>query len=286
MPAALLVTCADLPSGDEDADLLLTALESRGIQARWVVWDDPAVQWGSALAVVRSTWDYTMRRGAFLRWAQAVPRLANPADVIAWNSDKTYLRDLADAGVPIVPTTWAAPGRAVRLPGVAEFVVKPSVGAGSRGAGRFTPDRLADAQEHVHQLHAQGCTVMVQPYLADVDSAGETALIYFGGEFSHAIRKGPMLPDGVVHPHLSHALYVEEVITPRAPSEGELAVGSKAISAMRERWGRDLLYARVDLLPSPDGPVVIELELAEPSLFLAHAAGAADRFAIAIAELA
>jgi glutathione synthase/RimK-type ligase-like ATP-grasp enzyme len=286
MPAALLVTCADLPSGDEDADLLLTALERRGVEAQWVIWDDPAVHWGSALAVVRSTWDYTMRRGAFLRWAKAVPGLANPADVIAWNSDKTYLRDLAGAGVPIVPTSWAAPGAAVQLPGLGEFVVKPSVGAGSRGAGRFTPDRLTAAQEHVQQLHAQGCTVMTQPYLSDVDSAGETALIYFGGEFSHAIRKGPMLPEGVVHPHLSHALYVEEVITPREPSEAELAVGSKAISAMRERWGRDQLYARVDLLPSPDGPVVVELELTEPSLFLAHSAGAPDRFAAAIAELA
>jgi hypothetical protein len=286
MPAVLLVTCARHPSGDEDADLLVAALAARGVEPTWVDWRDPAVDWTRALAVVRSTWDYTDHRPAFLEWTRSVPRLLNPADVIEWNSDKTYLRDLAEAGVPTVPTGWSPPGSGVRLPSTPEFVVKPSVGAGSRGAGRFTADEADAALAHAAALQAEGCTVMVQPYLAGVDSAGETALIYVEGEFSHAIRKGPMLPEGVVHPYQSHALYVEEVITAREPSDAELAVGAKAVSLLRERLGADLLYTRVDLLPSPDGPLVVELELTEPSLFLTEAGGAADRFAEAIAARA
>src|SRR6266487_3842104 len=103
MPAVLLVTCAELPAGDEDGDLMCAALLDAGVDSRWVVWDDTGIDWSHNLAVVRSTWDYTNDRDAFLAWARSVHLLANPAEVIEWNSDKTYLRDLAAAGVPIVP---------------------------------------------------------------------------------------------------------------------------------------------------------------------------------------
>jgi glutathione synthase/RimK-type ligase-like ATP-grasp enzyme len=170
-----------------------------------------------------------------------------------------------------------------------EFVLKPTVGAGSKGAGRFDPTRdgvLESARAHAAALHAAERTVMVQPYLGDVDRDGEAALLYFDGEFSHSITKGAMLPEGTVHPQAGHDLYVEERITPHDASEAEVAVGAKAIALLHERFGRDLLYTRVDLLPGPDGPVVIELEVAEPSVFLNYADGAADRFAAAIAATA
>ena len=128
--------------------------------------------------------------------------------------------------------------------------------------------------------------MLVQPYLAAVDTAGESALIYFDGFFSHAVRKGPMLPKGTAHTVHSRALFVAENITARSPSPAERRVGEQTLLAIRERFGADLLYARIDLLPSPDGPVVVELELIEPSLFLVHGAGAAERFAAAIAARA
>jgi hypothetical protein len=286
MPAVLLATCADLPAGDEDADALVAALAARGVDAGWAVWTDRGVDWSRALTVIRSTWDYTYDRDAFLAWARSVRRLVNPPDVVEWNSDKTYLRDLADAGLPVVPTAWSAPGEAVELPVAGEFVVKPSIGAGSKGAGRFSVDAAGVAREHVARLHDAGRIVLVQPYLAEIDTAGETSLIYIDGTFSHAIGKAAMLPEGVVHPVGSYSLYVEERISPRAASADELAVGSLAVNAIRDRFGADQLYARVDLLPTPDGPVVIELELTEPSLFLGHAAGAVDVFAAAIADRA
>jgi hypothetical protein len=287
MPTVLLATCAELPEADEDAPVLEAALARHGVHASWAVWTDPHVNWDASLVVLRTTWDYSLRRDEFVAWVQSLPRVANGAAVVVWNTDKTYLGDLADAGVPTVPTSFAAPGHLVVLPTDGEFVVKPSIGAGSRGAGRFTQDRLEDARQHAAHLHEAGRVVMVQPYLDQVDTAGETSLIYLDGRFSHAIRKGPMLPEGVAHPVQGWSLYVEEAIEPRTPSPAELEVGNAALTVIRDRFGADQLYTRVDLLPSPSGPVVVELELTEPSLFLLHgpadAESPADRFAAAIA---
>lgn len=282
-PTVLLATCAALPGGDEDAELLGAELAAHGIEARWQVWTDAAARWDGRLTVLRSTWDYTDAHADFLAWTRRVEHLLNPAAVIEWNTDKTYLAALESAGVPCVPTCFVAPGEPVIFPEGREFVVKPAVGAGSRGAGRFGAGQRQAALKHVAALHADGRTVLVQPYLDAVDEIGETALIYLDGEFSHAVTKGAMLPRNVVHPARSYALFVEERIEPRLPSEAELAVGAKATAVLRERLGTDLLYARVDLLPTEAGPVLVELELAEPSLFLDHGAGAAQRFAAAIA---
>jgi glutathione synthase/RimK-type ligase-like ATP-grasp enzyme len=245
------------------------------------VWDDPSVDWdGYALVVVRSTWDYVDRRDAFVAWARTVPRLANPAAVLAWNTDKRYLAELAAAGLPTVPTEFLAPGDPFAAPDAAELVVKPTVSAGSRDTRRHSAEHADAAAAHVAELHAAGRTAMVQPYLGDVDHAGETALLYLGGALSHAIRKGPMLPVGGGVPD---GLFALEDISRREPSAGERALGERVMSTVRARWG-ELLYARVDLLPAPGGePVLIELELTEPSLFLGHAPGAPERLAAAIA---
>lgn len=280
--SVVLATCRTLPEGDEDARMLDAALRARGVTARWQVWDDPDAAWSDTLVVLRSTWDYTDAVARFRTWTRRVPHLANPAEVVAWSLDKSYLLALAESGVPTVPTTLVRPGERFVPPAAAEFVVKPAIGAGSRGAGRFAaPDATAGAA-HVAALHADGLPVLVQPYLEHVDAVGETALVYFAGRYSHAIGKGPMLPAGTVHPSHSYALYVPEQITARTPSPAERAVGDLAVDAVRARFGRDLLYLRVDLLPGPHGPLLGELELAEPSLFLGYAAGAADRFAAAI----
>src|SRR3954468_9851830 len=189
----LLATCRALPDGDEDAGLLDPALARAGVDARWVPWPDIGPD-DDALVVLRSTWDYTDRPAEFLAWIEGLPRVLNDAKVVAWNTDKLYLRDLAGAGVPTVPTEFAAPGEAVDFPGHAEFVVKPSIGAGSRGAGRFAAAELGAARKHVARLHDVGRVVLVQPYLDAIDTAGETALIYLEGEFSHAVRKDALLP--------------------------------------------------------------------------------------------
>jgi glutathione synthase/RimK-type ligase-like ATP-grasp enzyme len=285
MAAVVLATCADLPDGDEDAPALVAALERLGLKARWQAWTDPGVSWADGLVVLRSTWDYAPRRAEFLDWARSVPWLVNPYEVVEWNTDKVYLAELAEAGIATVPTQIVPAGETAAFPAEGEFVVKPSVGAGSRGAGRFAADRHADAAAHVAALHASGHTALVQPYLADVDVHGERALVYLDGVFSHAVTKGAMLVAAAAHPVAGEHLYVEERITPASAAPAELAVGERAVEFVVRRFGVPL-YARVDLLPSADGPVVVELEVTEPSLFLGHAYGATDRFAAAIAARA
>jgi len=288
-----LVTAERARGLDEDMPLLLAALAARGLAAAEVVWDDPAVEWsGFDLVVVRSTWDYFARREEFLAWAErvaAVTALHNPVSVLRWNSDKRYLRDLERAGVPIVPTTFVELGEAAAaaLPEEAmlDLIVKPAVSAGSNDTARYRPGERDAALEHVAHLRAEGRVAMVQPYQRGVDEHGETALLYFDGRFSHAIRKGAIFAGG---PQMVGGLFAREDIQPREPSVAEREVGDaglRAAAAVLPAETAPLLYARVDLVPLADGsPGVLELELCEPSVFVAHAEGSAERFAAAIAR--
>ncbi|MCP3786365.1 hypothetical protein NLX85_23645 [Micromonospora sp. A3M-1-15] len=287
-PRVALVTCTALPDLDPDDRLALAPLAARGVAAEAVVWDDPAVDWsGYDLVVLRSPWDYALRRDEFVAWARTVPTLVNPADVVAWNTDKRYLAELSAAGVPTVPTAWVEPGADWRPPvDTGEYVIKPAVSAGSQDTGRYDladPEHRELAVAHVRRLSAAGRVTMVQPYLRGVDSDGETALLFLAGPdglaFSHAIRKGPMLtgPDrGVAE------LYKEERIDARTATPEQLDTAEKTLAVVPGGTDR-LLYARVDVIPGPDGaPVLVELELTEPSLFVGHADGAPDRLAEAV----
>ncbi|MEH0842287.1 hypothetical protein V6U81_07835 [Micromonospora sp. CPCC 205711] len=288
-PRVALVTCDRLADLDPDDRLVLAPLADRGVHADVAVWDDPAVDWaGYDLVVLRSPWDYALRREEFVAWARTIPTLVNPADVVAWNTDKRYLGELSGAGVPTVETSWVLPGDGPWDPPAAhgEYVIKPAVSAGSQDTGRYDladPEHRELAVAHVRRLVDAGRVTMVQPYLSAVDTAGETALLFLAGPdglaYSHAIRKGAML-DG---PDLGvEGLYKPEEITARSATPEQLAVAERVLAAVPGGTQR-LLYARVDLIPGPDGtPVLVELELTEPSLFIGYADGAPDRLAEAV----
>ena len=277
-----LVTCDLFPDLWDDDVLLRDALIARGVAAEAVRWDDPAADWsGYDLSVLRSPWDYVPRRDEFVAWAHRVPRLLNPAPVVEWNTDKRYLGELIAAGLPVTPTDYVAPGETWTAPDDGEWVVKPTVSAGSQDTGRYRlPEQRDLARAHVDRLTGAGRIAMIQPYLEAVDTVGETALMFFADPsgsliFSHAIRKGAMLtgPDvGTIDPGSEH-------ITPRKPSESELTVAGRVL----DKAPKGLLYARVDVIPGPDwSPLLVELELTEPSLFLREAPGAAEHLAEAI----
>ena len=273
-----LATCAEYADLDVDDRLLIEPLARLGVTAEPAVWDDPAVDWARFEAVVlRSTWDYPERLDAFAAWAGSVPRLVNSSAMVRWNIDKRYLLDLAAAGVPVVTTVFATPGEPfVAIPAEwHEIVVKPASSAGSRDTARYTRDDER-AWPHVERLLDNGRIAMLQPYHSGVDARGETGLVYAGGSFSHAFRKGPLLAPGGV---ITDQLFAPEDIGPRVPSADERALGDAAIAHVIERFGVPT-YARVDVLP---GPQVIEVELIEPSLYLAQDPGAPARFAQAIA---
>jgi glutathione synthase/RimK-type ligase-like ATP-grasp enzyme len=267
-----LATCAAFPDLDEDGPELLAALAAEGLEVDVRAWDSDTDWTAYALVVIRTTWDYWTRYDEFLAWTRRVPQLVNSPDVIAWNTDKTYLRRLAAAGIPVVPTTWLQPGDSFAPPDHA-FVVKPTVSAGARDTAAYPAGDEA-AVAHVQALLAAGRPVMVQPYLDGVEVEGETAVLVFDGQVSHAARKGAILRlgTGVDNAFDGYA------ITPRDPSPEERELALRVLEEVRS-WGDDLLYARVDLLP---GPVLIELEVTEPSLFLRHAPGAAQRYAAAV----
>lgn len=297
-----LITAAVARDLDEDLPPLEQALRALpGIQISIVNWDDPGIDWSRFdLALLRSAWDYSQRLDEFLGWAARVAgltRLLNPLAVVRWNTDKHYLRDLARAGIATVPSEFIEPGEdaaaALELfialhcsadprpstPGTAgkepEFVIKPAIGAGSRDAQRYGRSERDAALAHAVRLLDAGRSVLLQPYLDRVDEHGETALIFFSGNFSHAIRKGPLLRRGEGP---TRALFAEEDITARKPTDDEIRVAKRTLGAIP--FAKPLLYARVDLIHDADGaPRVLELELTEPSLFFTHAEGSAARFA-------
>ena len=184
-------------------------------------------------------------------------RVWNPSDVVAWNHHKGYLKDLARRGCRVVPTGYLPKGQIAEVTGV----VKPAIGSGARGARRVEKEEVV-AQEDL----------IVQPFLPAIAVQGEISLIYFDGEFSHAVRKLPARGDWRVQSE--HGGSVE----PYEPTDEERAVSFVALS------GVDYLYARVDLVRDLHAkPAVIELELIEPELFLLEDEEAADRFADAVA---
>lgn len=272
-----LVTCADLPGLDADDRPVVAALAARGIEAVPAVWNDPDVDWDAfALNVLRNPWDYTDHADDFVAWARRTPRLANPGPVVTWNVDKHYLAEVAAAGVPTIPTTYVHPGDPLPDLPAGELVVKPTVSAGSRDTLRLA-DRHA-AVAHVERIRGRGRTAMVQPYLHAVDEVGETATIWFHGEYSHAARKAALLPQGR---SLVEGLYAPEVMAPRTATPEELDVATAALATVPGGPAR-LLYARVDLIPDAAGvPTVLEIEVTEPTLFLGIG-GAHERFADAI----
>lgn len=279
----ILATCRDVPSLHHDDRPLLDALEDRGIRPRICSWDDPSVDWGSAsLVVIRSTWDYVPRRTEFVDWARRVDvatTLWNPADVIAWNTDKTYLRELAEDGIATVPTHWLDAGSQADLAEVLDrngwerAVVKPAVSAGAVGTVRLQRGDAARHQAHLDALLSVG-DVLVQPYVERIESAGEISVLWIDGAVTHAVRKRPRPGDFRVQEEFGGT---EELVA----LDDELVSVAEAALA----HARGCRYARVDLVEGPDGQDwLIELELVEPQLFLTHSTSAAERMADAIAD--
>jgi glutathione synthase/RimK-type ligase-like ATP-grasp enzyme len=268
-------------AGEADAPLI-AALRACDVEVAQPCWDDPTVAWEAHdLVVVRTTWDYAGRRDEFLAWADAVAAeatLCNPADVLRWNTHKGYLIELEERGAPVVPTAWLGQGDQVDLGrllasrGWPAAMAKPAVGVGGRGIVRVEPDGADRAQAGLDGLLAEG-DVLVQPFLATVESEGELSVVLVEGEVTHAVRKRPTAGEYRVHQERGGRY---ERVEPD-PDVTSLA------RWMVEATGHDLLLARLDLLADEMGVAqVVELEATEPDLYLDLAPDAAARLAEAI----
>lgn len=281
-PDVVLVTGRHMRRPDPEIHLLVAALEQQSIHVVIAPWDD-ATAWASVpLVVVRSPWDYTDAHEEFLSWVRsvaAVTQLVNPRAVLEWNSHKSYLLDLASVGVSTVATTLVRRGASVAEQARAlamyagEIVIKPAVSVGAIGALRAASSSL-EAGAHLAELAAAG-DVLVQPLAAAVLRDGESSLIYFGGEFSHAIRKVPADGDYRVQEHHGGR------VVPHEPTDDEFATAVAALAAAPAATA----YARVDLVQVDGCAAVMELEAIEPQLFFDHDAHAAGRFATHLATL-
>ncbi len=277
----VLATCEIVPALDPDDRMLVDELRERGLTVSTAVWNDPLVDWAAArLCMVRSTWDYHHRYDEFVEWIERVASLTvvrNDPSLLVWNADKSYLSDLAQLGVPVVPTLWARRGERRKLSEIGEargwrdIVLKPARGAaahnvtlvrgdvGSQTIGQARLDALLQTDD-----------VLLQPYLDAVESYGERALIFLRGRYSHAVVKKPF--DRILAVSDERSSAVEA--TPQ-----EVHVATQAIAAVPG----EPLYARVDLLNDDAGqPCVSELELIEPGLYLAVHEPARRTFADAI----
>lgn len=275
-----LATCTELPEPDPDEALLIASLAAAGIEAKTLAWDDEAAPFAEQdLVVLRSTWNYHQRVDHFVAWVAKTARatrVLNPADVIAWNAKKTYLAELEERGVAIVPTEFVLRGARRDRGGIVDVmnargwddvVIKPVVSAGSFRTERFSRETLDAAQVFLDDLSSERDT-MVQRWMPSVDTYGERSLVWIDGHVSHAIRKTPRFAGGV-----------EQVSGEVAIADDERAFAERALAPFASR----LLYARVDMVRDDEGTLrIMELELIEPSLFLQQSKAALERLVAAV----
>jgi glutathione synthase/RimK-type ligase-like ATP-grasp enzyme len=254
------------------------------VSAAWAAWSDPGVDWAEArLVMIRSTWDYERRRDEFIDWARKVQHLTtlvNTAQVVEWNTDKIYLLDLVEAGLPVVPTL-AAEDESELPPAIAAFetaVVKPRVGAGGRGVVVF--DGRPGGPEGLDESQLDIGPWVVQPLVESVRTEGETSVFVLGGRVVSQVRKLPAGEEIRVHEEYGGRTDPVEV------TQEARALALRTVSVAEEVLGEALPCARVDLMRMPDGELVLsELEVTEPGLYLDVVPGNAASFAEVVAEL-
>ena len=274
-----IATSADHPSIQPDDAHLAASLERLGVPPVVCVWNDPAVDWSAFDAVlIRTIWDYYKHHAAFLDWLDRLDRLGiptiNDSALLRWNSDKCYLLELAQHGVAIIPTqlasTAALPGVLAAMPGQS-VVIKPSISGSAWHTLRGTIGDAAFAAA-VAQL-PRDCNYLVQPFVPEVVSDGEWSLLYFAGEFSHAVIKRPA--EGDYRVQGEHGGSAE----PAQPDGSILAAAERALAAVAAIGHGDHAYVRVDGVVSDGRFLIMELELIEPFLHLAAHSAAAEQLA-------
>jgi hypothetical protein len=275
-----LATCAELPGWEVDDQPLIESLQSKGATVAFPIWNDAHVDWEQFdITVIRTTWDYHLKKNEFVAWCNSVPRLFNNAAIVSWNTHKSYLRELSKQGVAIAPTVWIDTGEKIDAARTMEQFktdrgfIKPQVGACASDTLRFTLDNVKEAQVFLDsQLHQD---MMMQPYIASVETEGELSAIFIDGTLSHGVQKIPVAGDYRVQDDFGAS------DMPYTFTKSEVREMNKTLLAVPDN--ASLLYARFDYLRSDEGTLLLnELELVEPSLFFRHSEESASLLADAI----
>lgn len=280
----LLVTYRRFPDLSPDDRLLADALRRRRLGVAPACWDDPSIAWDrSRIAVLRSPWDYHLRYDAFMTWlarAAAQTTMVNPVDLVRWNTNKTYLLELQEAGLPCVPTLLipsgaeAAAAARIDAAGWQDVVLKPVISASSH-LTFLIRDVAANGAALADRLQAvlEAGDALCQPYIPEVETDGERALVFIGGAFSHAFRKRPF--------DSAYPQEEERSDVGLDPPPEEVEFGLRVLRALP----LPPVYARIDIVPRPSGPVLMEAELTDPDLHFRLKPASAERLAEVLVQM-
>jgi hypothetical protein len=275
-----LVTCDAQPLLTRSDRALQEELEKLGASVRVAIWTDGEVDWSASnLTVIRSTWDGHTRFREFEGWLRRIDvatRVCNPTEKILWNFEKRYLIDLQERGVATIPTVYFQANRRVSLDPThvewSDVVAKPSIGGSSFAVRRFSmPTELSLLEDHLNGILTRTGALM-QRFQETVTTLAERSLVFIGGEYSHAVRRIPFNTGDTPE-------------TPQFDHEAEEAEIAFATRVLEVSGNNKLPFARVDILPSPAGLLLMELELIEPALFLTRRTGAARKLASTLLAL-
>ena len=268
------VTQPKHPEIEDDDRPLAAALARRGAVVLSASWDDPDFAWDTLdLALIRSTWDYHQRIDEFREWLERVEkqtRVVNPPGILRWNLNKRYLTELTDRGIHVVPTAFVSIGETASLEkicgqhGWGAVVLKPAISADSWETIRIEPDRYPEGQAYLDR-HRAAREIMIQPFVKDVEQGGEHSLMFFGGVYSHAVRKNSAFQGG---------RHVGPEGRPADPGEEAVQMAGVVLAAAGVS---QIPYARVDIARDDAGtPMLLELELFEPTLFFREKPGSEE----------
>jgi glutathione synthase/RimK-type ligase-like ATP-grasp enzyme len=272
------VTYAPLSDGTDDDRLAIHCLLNQGIKARFVVWNDPRVDWAKFNSIVlRSCWDYHERPAEFARWIKRLALLDAPLwnkpELVLWNMNKHYLSDLSAKGISTAPTVWLACGTAVSLPEIMQqqgwdrAVVKPVISASAHRTWLVSVKEAVEKQSELARM-LQDTGVMVQRFVEEITERGEWSFVFLNREFSHAVLKQPAPGDFRVQNEFGGFIRADK------PAPEMIEQAAKIMASVEG----PCLYARVDAIDTGHDLMLMELELIEPYLFLAEGKGA-RRFA-------
>ena len=269
----------------KEEQLLKAALQKQGLSVEITYWDNPTYNWSATKAVIfRTIWDYFERFDEFWKWLQELntkTKLINSFDLIKWNIDKHYLKDLSNWGIETVPTYFADKGCNIKLHEIArtnqwkDLVIKPAISASAFKTYKILADEIQGNEKLFNSL-VQERDMLVQPYFETITQLGEASLMVFDGKFTHAILKKAQPGDFRVQDDFGGT--VHNFI----PTKVEINFAEKVFETCKSKP----IYGRVDIVWDSDKNFYLsELEIIEPELWIRNYPKSAERIAEAVDKI-
>ena len=268
-----------------EQELLKSSLEAQGLKVNVTFWDNPSYEWQKTKSVLfRTVWDYFERFDEFWEWLEQVKtktKLINSYELIKWNIDKHYLKDLKNNDIQVVPTYFADRGNNISLQEIANskdwkhIVIKPAISASAFNTYKITNDEIEQKEQLFHEL-LQTHDMLVQPFFPTISELGEASLMVFGGKFTHAILKKAKAGDFRVQDDFGGTVHDYN------PTQEEIKFAEKVFQSCTSLP----IYGRVDIVWDSNKHIYLsELEIIEPELWIRNRPESANKIAEAVNKI-